>query len=179
MPDRGSVLFGGCDVTRMPPQKRNTAMVFQNYALWPHMSVEANVAFGLAVRKVPRAERRKLASAALDMVKMGQYGRRKPNQLSGGQQQRVALARALVVKPQCLLLDEPLSNLDAKLRLEMRGEIRRLCKDFGLTGIYVPHVGTQLDCTRLQRQLHHFSQVHTLDDRGSGRRMSRSRAASR
>ncbi|MCH7870928.1 MAG: ABC transporter ATP-binding protein [Planctomycetes bacterium] len=139
VPDRGQVFFGDRDVTRLPAQKRNTAMVFQNYALWPHMSVEANVAFGLAVRKVPRAERHKLACEALEMVHMGEYGRRKPNQLSGGQQQRVALARALVVKPQCLLLDEPLSNLDAKLRLEMRGEIRRLCKDFGLTGIYVTH----------------------------------------
>lgn len=139
VPDRGSVLFGDRDVTRLPAQKRNTAMVFQNYALWPHMTVEANVAFGLAVRKVPRRERSKRAHEALEMVHMGEYGRRKPNQLSGGQQQRVALARALVVKPQCLLLDEPLSNLDAKLRLEMRGEIRRLCKDFGLTGIYVTH----------------------------------------
>jgi ABC-type Fe3+/spermidine/putrescine transport system ATPase subunit len=139
VPDAGRILFGGRDVTRVPPQRRNTAMVFQNYALWPHMTVEANVAFGLAVRKAPRAERRRRAAEALEMVRMGQYGRRRPNQLSGGQQQRVALARALVVRPQCLLLDEPLSNLDAKLRLEMRTEIRRLCKEFGLTGVYVTH----------------------------------------
>ncbi len=137
--DAGRILFGDVDVTHVPPQRRNTAMVFQNYALWPHMSVEANVAFGLCVRRVGRAERRRRAAEALDMVRMGQYARRKPNQLSGGQQQRVALARALVVRPQCLLLDEPLSNLDAKLRLDMRIEIRRLCKQFGLTGIYVTH----------------------------------------
>lgn len=138
-PDEGSIHFGTRDVTHVPPQKRNCAMVFQNYALWPHMTVEANVAFGLAVRNVPRAERSRRAAEALEMVRMGNYARRKPNQLSGGQQQRVALARALVVRPDCLLLDEPLSNLDAKLRLEMRSEIQRLCKEFGLTGIYVTH----------------------------------------
>ncbi len=139
VPDSGRILFDGRDVTHLPPQRRNTAMVFQNYALWPHMTVEANVAFGLAVRKVSRAERRRRAAEALEMVRMGAYGRRRPNQLSGGQQQRVALARALVVRPQCLLLDEPLSNLDAKLRLDMRTEIRRLCKEFGLTAVYVTH----------------------------------------
>jgi iron(III) transport system ATP-binding protein len=138
-PDEGRVFFGDVDVTHVAPQHRNTGMVFQNYALWPHMTVEANVAFGLQVRHVPRRERKRRAAEALATVKMGQYARRKPNQLSGGQQQRVALARALVIRPQCLLLDEPLSNLDAKLRLEMRGEIRRLCKEAGLTGIYVTH----------------------------------------
>jgi iron(III) transport system ATP-binding protein len=138
-PDRGRILFGGRDVTAVPPQKRNTGMMFQSYALWPHMTVEANVAFGLKVRHVPRAERRERVAEALALVKMSEYTRRKPNQLSGGQQQRVALARALVIRPQCLLLDEPLSNLDAKLRLEMRTEIRRLCKEFGLTAIYVTH----------------------------------------
>jgi len=138
-PERGQVLFGPTEVTRLPPQKRNTGMVFQNYALWPHMTVEANVAFGLKVRRLPRRDRRRRVAEALALVKMGAYARRKPNQLSGGQQQRVALARALVIRPQCLLLDEPLSNLDAKLRLEMRGEIRRLCKEFGLTAIYVTH----------------------------------------
>jgi iron(III) transport system ATP-binding protein len=138
-PDAGQVAFAGTDVTHMPPQRRNTGMVFQNYALWPHMSVESNVSFGLRVRHISRRERRQRVSEALDTVKMSAYARRKPNQLSGGQQQRVALARALVIRPQCLLLDEPLSNLDAKLRLEMRGEIRRLCKEAGLTAIYVTH----------------------------------------
>ncbi len=137
--DAGAVYFGDADVTRLAPQRRNAGMVFQNYALWPHMTVEANVAFGLKVRRVPRRERRQRVAAALATVRMSEYARRKPNQLSGGQQQRVALARALVIRPQCLLLDEPLSNLDAKLRLEMRGEIRRLCKEAGLTGIYVTH----------------------------------------
>jgi iron(III) transport system ATP-binding protein len=138
-PDEGRVFFGDRDVTREPPQRRNTGMVFQNYALWPHLTVEANVAFGLAVRKAPRAERRRRVAEALETVRMAEYARRKPNQLSGGQQQRVALARALVVRPDCLLLDEPLSNLDAKLRLEMRGEIRRICKNSGLTAVYVTH----------------------------------------
>jgi len=138
-PDYGRVCFDQADVTGLSPQKRNTGMVFQNYALWPHMTVEANVAFGLKVRKVPRPQRRRLVAEALATVHMEQYAGRKPNELSGGQQQRVALARALVIRPQCLLLDEPLSNLDAKLRLEMRGEIRRLCKEAGLTTIYVTH----------------------------------------
>ena len=138
-PDGGRVLFGEQDMTNVPPQKRNTGMVFQNYALWPHMTVETNVEFGLRVRRTPRRDRRRLVAEALELVKMSPFARRKPNQLSGGQQQRVALARALVIRPQCLLLDEPLSNLDAKLRLEMRSEIRRLCKDAGLTGIYVTH----------------------------------------
>ncbi len=138
-PNRGRVRFGERDVTDLAPQRRNTGMVFQNYALWPHMTVEANVAFGLKVRHVARGERRRRVVEALETVRMGAYAKRKPNQLSGGQQQRVALARALVIRPQCLLLDEPLSNLDAKLRLEMRGEIRRLCKEAGLTGIYVTH----------------------------------------
>ncbi len=138
-PDAGGVYFGDADVTQLAPQRRNTGMVFQNYALWPHMTVEANVAFGLKVRHVPRRERRSRVADALATVRMLEYTGRKPNQLSGGQQQRVALARALVIRPQCLLLDEPLSNLDAKLRLEMRGEIRRLCKEAGLTGLYVTH----------------------------------------
>ncbi len=138
-PDSGRIRFGDRDITEIPPHQRNTAMVFQNYALWPHMTVRDNVAFGLRVRKVSRSERRRRADEALDRVQMSAYAHRKPNELSGGQQQRVALARALVIEPQCLLLDEPLSNLDAKLRLEMRGEIRRICKQAGLTAIYVTH----------------------------------------
>jgi iron(III) transport system ATP-binding protein len=139
IPDEGSILFGEEEVTRLEPHKRNTGMMFQSYALWPHMSVAENVAFGLEERKVPRAEIKKRVGEALESVRMGSYAARKPNQLSGGQQQRVALARALVIRPRCLLLDEPLSNLDAKLRLEMRAEIRRVCKEFNLTTVYVTH----------------------------------------
>ena len=139
IPEEGKILFGNEDVTRLAPHKRNTGMMFQSYALWPHMTVAENVAFGLEERKVPRAEITKRVGEALESVRMGQYAARKPNQLSGGQQQRVALARALVIRPRCLLLDEPLSNLDAKLRLEMRTEIRRVCKEFQLTTVYVTH----------------------------------------
>ncbi|MCC6320670.1 MAG: ABC transporter ATP-binding protein [Phycisphaerales bacterium] len=127
------------DMTNVPPNKRNTGMVFQSYALWPHMTVAQNVAFGLNVRKVVAAERDRRVAEALDAVQMGQYAQRRPNQLSGGQQQRVALARALVIRPDVLLLDEPLSNLDAKLRIELRSEIRRICKQSGITGVYVTH----------------------------------------
>jgi iron(III) transport system ATP-binding protein len=139
IPDEGRIYFGDEDVTTLEPHKRNTGMMFQSYALWPHMTVAENVAFGLEERKVPRDEIKRRVQEALDSVKMGQYAERRPNQLSGGQQQRVALARALVIRPRCLLLDEPLSNLDAKLRLEMRLEIRRVCKEFKLTTVYVTH----------------------------------------
>jgi len=138
-PEEGTIFFGGDDVTRLAPHKRNTGMMFQSYALWPHMTVAENVAFGLEERKVARDELKRRVGEALESVRMGSYAERKPNQLSGGQQQRVALARALVVRPRCLLLDEPLSNLDAKLRLEMRAEIRRVCKEFALTTVYVTH----------------------------------------
>jgi len=138
-PNRGKILFDEEDVTRKAAHLRNTAMMFQSYALWPHMDVAENVAFGLKERKVSTGEIEKRVSEALETVRMREYSDRKINQLSGGQQQRVALARALVVRPKCLLLDEPLSNLDAKLRLEMRSEIRRVCKDFGLTAVYVTH----------------------------------------
>ncbi len=139
IPDEGRILFGDEDVTRLEPHKRNTGMMFQSYALWPHLTVAENVAFGLHERKVGKAEARNRAGEALESVRMSAYADRKPNQLSGGQQQRVALARALVIRPRCLLLDEPLSNLDAKLRLEMRTEIRRVCKEFKLTTVYVTH----------------------------------------
>ena len=139
IPEEGRILFGQEDVTRLAPHRRNTGMMFQSYALWPHMSVAENVAFGLEERKVPKPELRRRVQEALESVRMGAYADRRPNQLSGGQQQRVALARALVIRPRCLLLDEPLSNLDAKLRLEMRTEIRRVCKEFKLTTVYVTH----------------------------------------
>jgi iron(III) transport system ATP-binding protein len=139
VPDHGRIFIGDRDVTRLPPEERDTGMVFQSYALWPHMTVEQNVAFGLELRKTPKPEIAARVQEALAAVRMTERAQYKPNQLSGGQQQRVALARALVIRPKCLLLDEPLSNLDAKLRLEMRGEIRRICKQFGLTALYVTH----------------------------------------
>ncbi len=139
IPEEGRIFLGDEDVTRLAPHKRNTGMMFQSYALWPHMTVAENVAFGLEERKVPRDEIKRRVGEALESVRMDTYAARKPNQLSGGQQQRVALARALVIRPRCLLLDEPLSNLDAKLRLEMRMEIRRVCKEFKLTTVYVTH----------------------------------------
>ena len=139
LPEEGTILFDGDDVSQVPPHKRETAMMFQSYALWPHLNVHKNVAFGLEERRVKKTEIGERVEEALSMVKMDGLGNRKINQLSGGQQQRVALARALVVRPRCLMLDEPLSNLDAKLRIEMRTEIRRICKEFGLTAIYVTH----------------------------------------
>jgi iron(III) transport system ATP-binding protein len=139
LPEQGRIRFGDDDVTQVPPHLRNTGMMFQSYALWPHLTVARNVAFGLEERRVPRREVDRRVAEALEAVKMGDYGLRKINQLSGGQQQRVALARALVIRPRCLLLDEPLSNLDTKLRIEMRGEIRRICKESGLTAVYVTH----------------------------------------
>ena len=138
-PTQGIVMFGDKDVTHTPPNKRNSGMVFQSYALWPHMTVAENVAYGLMIRKVSADERRKKALEALAKVHMEQLADRKPNELSGGQQQRVALARAIVVEPDVLLLDEPLSNLDAKLRLEMRSEIRNICTSLGITTVYVTH----------------------------------------
>jgi len=138
-PTSGTIAFDGKDVTHDPPNKRNTGMVFQSYALWPHMTVAQNVAFGLNVRKVANPEKDQRVLDALAAVQMEEYAARKPNQLSGGQQQRVALARALVIKPDVLLLDEPLSNLDAKLRNDLRLQIRKICKDSGITTVYVTH----------------------------------------
>jgi ABC-type Fe3+/spermidine/putrescine transport system ATPase subunit len=138
-PDEGEVFFDGEDVTNLPSFRRNTGMVFQNYALWPHMKVFENVAYGLRVRKVEQAELKKRVNDALELVHLGGLGDRFPSQLSGGQQQRVALARVMVINPSVLLLDEPLSNLDAKLRVEMREEIKDLQKELGITTIYVTH----------------------------------------
>ena len=138
-PTAGRILFDGDDVTWRPPHERRVGMVFQSYALWPHMTVAANVAFGLRVRGISAADAHTKVLAALDIVQMSEYADRKPNELSGGQQQRVALARALVVEPRVLLLDEPLSNLDTKLRNDLRSEIRKVCKQAGTTTIYVTH----------------------------------------
>ena len=138
-PSEGRVWFNDRDVTALGTEKRNAVMCFQSYALWPHMSVLDNVRFGLNVRKVDPREQVKRINEVLKLVQLDHLADRKPNQLSGGQQQRVALARALAVNPDCLLLDEPLSNLDAKLRHEMRSEIRRICKTAGFTTIYVTH----------------------------------------
>jgi len=140
--DGGQVLFDGEAVTGLPPQKRGTAMVFQNYALWPHMTIFENVAYGLRLQKRPPDEIRRRVLAVLERVEIGSLTdveTRKPGALSGGQQQRVALARALVVEPKVLLMDEPLSNLDAKVRQRLRAELRRLQRQVGITAIYVTH----------------------------------------
>ncbi|MDR2721232.1 MAG: ABC transporter ATP-binding protein [Puniceicoccales bacterium] len=138
-PDSGQIRFGTKNVINLPPHKRQAGMVFQSYALWPHMTVAQNIAFGLEQKKLPKAKIRSTVADMLAKVRLEQYADRRPNELSGGQQQRVALARALIVKPRCLLLDEPLSNLDAQLRNEMRCEIRAICKEHKLTTIYVTH----------------------------------------
>jgi len=142
-PEAGEILFDGNPVDDLPPYARNTGMVFQNYALWPHMTVAENIEYGLRVRSVDKEQRSRRVARVLAMVGLSQYGRRKPAELSGGQQQRVALARALVIEPRVVLLDEPLSNLDAKLRADMRLELRALIKGAGLTGIYVTHDQTE------------------------------------
>ncbi|MBA2481680.1 MAG: ABC transporter ATP-binding protein, partial [Planctomycetes bacterium] len=138
-PEAGTIHFGDRDVTRLSAEERDIGMVFQNYALWPHMSVAENIAFGLDVRKVAAAEKRTRVDEALALVELPGYGSRRIAELSGGQQQRVALARAIIVRPPVLLLDEPLSNLDARLRVAMRAEIRRVCKASGVTAVYVTH----------------------------------------
>jgi iron(III) transport system ATP-binding protein len=138
-PTTGRILFGDRDVTRLGTERRSAVMCFQNYALWPHMTVRENVAFGPSLQSGPDNDRRQRVDQVLRLVQLDRFADRKPNALSGGQQQRAALARALAVQPKCLLLDEPLSNLDAKLRLEMRGEIRRICKSSGCTTLYVTH----------------------------------------
>ena len=139
-PTAGAIYFGDRRVDHLLPRDRGIGMVFQNYALYPHMTVEENIGFPLELRKgVPKAERARRVRAAAEQVKVGELLARRPAQLSGGQQQRVALARALVKEPEILLLDEPLSNLDARLRHAMRGEIKRLQKDLGITSIFVTH----------------------------------------
>jgi putative spermidine/putrescine transport system ATP-binding protein len=138
-PTSGSVRLGDRDITGLPPWKRNTGLVFQSYALFPHMTVAENIAFGLEMRKMPKAEMAPKITEALRLVRLDHLSDRLPRQLSGGQQQRVALARALVFRPDVLLLDEPLSNLDAKLRQDVRVEIRELQRKLGLTTVMVTH----------------------------------------
>jgi len=138
-PDRGEIYFGDREVSAIPPYERHIGMVFQNYALWPHMTIYDNVAYGLKIKKVPSAEVAQRVNGALSQVKLTGLEKRYPGQLSGGQQQRVALARALVLNPDVLLLDEPRSNLDAKIRQQVRAEIRKLQKELAITAIYVTH----------------------------------------
>jgi iron(III) transport system ATP-binding protein len=135
----GRILIGGDDVTDLPPWRRDVAMVFQSYALWPHMTVRKNVAFGLEERRLPRREIQRRVDEALALVALSEFAERRPSQLSGGQQQRVALARTIVVRPRVLLLDEPLSNLDAALRVEMRRELHELQRRLSLTTVFVTH----------------------------------------
>jgi putative spermidine/putrescine transport system ATP-binding protein len=138
-PTRGTILLGGRDVTAVPPNLRNMGMVFQSYALFPHMTVRRNIEFGLRAHRIGTAEVDRRTREVLDLVDLAQYPDRFPKELSGGQQQRVALARVLALKPRLLLFDEPLSNLDAKLRVQMRYEIRRLQREVGITALFVTH----------------------------------------
>jgi iron(III) transport system ATP-binding protein len=138
-PDAGGIFFGQKSVSQIPPYERNIGMVFQNYALWPHMTIFDNIAYGLKLKKFSKEQIHSKVLHSLKLVNLGGLEKRFPGQLSGGQQQRVALARALVLNPDVLLLDEPLSNLDAKIRLQVRAEIRKLQKDLGITTIYVTH----------------------------------------
>ncbi len=139
IPNLGKILLEERDITQQPPNKRDMALVFQNYALFPHMSVFDNVSYGLQSQKMPRAQIKEKVNSSLNTIGLAGLGDRRPNQLSGGQQQRVALARSLVMEPRILLFDEPLSNLDAKLRVQMRSEIHRLQRSLGITSIYVTH----------------------------------------
>jgi putative spermidine/putrescine transport system ATP-binding protein len=135
----GQITLDGRRIDTLPPEKRGFGMVFQNYALFPHLTVRANIAFGLRMQKVPKADIDRRVEEVLRLVRLTEQARKHPGQLSGGQQQRVAIARAIVLEPPLVLMDEPLSNLDAALRLEMRSEIRRIHQEFGLTTLYVTH----------------------------------------
>lgn len=138
-PTAGSIRLDGHEINMLPPNKRDMSMVFQSYAIFPHLNVYENIAYGLNVRHMAKEEIKKRVGRVLELVQLTGYENRAPNQLSGGQQQRVALARALVMEPKVLLMDEPLSNLDAKLREQMRTEIRRIQRDIGITSVYVTH----------------------------------------
>jgi putative spermidine/putrescine transport system ATP-binding protein len=157
-PDSGRVELAGQDVTRQPPYARDVNTVFQDYALFPHMNVLDNVAYGLRVKRVAKAERQRRAEAALDIVRLSGLSGRKPVQLSGGQRQRVALARALVNEPEVLLLDEPLGALDAKLRQEMQLELKRIQREVGITFVYVTH--DQEEALTMSDRLAVFNQGH-------------------
>ena len=142
-PTAGNILLDGKNINKLPPHKRDMSMVFQSYAIFPHLSVFENIAYGLKVKRLPKEDVKQRVSQALSLVELDGFEDRTPDQLSGGQQQRVALARALVMEPKVLLMDEPLSNLDAKLREQMRLEIRRIQKQIGITSIYVTHDQTE------------------------------------
>ncbi len=155
MPTAGQIFFGKEDVTKLPSSERGIGMVFQNYALWPHMSVRENIEYGLKIKKLGKAELQARVKEVLELTQLVPFSDRYPGQLSGGQQQRVALARALAIRPRVLLLDEPLSNLDAKLRLEMRDNISRIHRQTGITTVYVTHdqkealsMGTEISIMR-------------------------------
>jgi ABC-type Fe3+/spermidine/putrescine transport system ATPase subunit len=167
-PTSGTVEMDGKQMSSpsasLPPERRRMSMIFQSYALWPNMTVEQNVAFGLKMRKVAKDELTRRAGQILDVVRLRHLAARYPNELSGGQQQRVALARALVVQPEILLLDEPLSNLDANLREEMRGEIRRLHNEFGITSIYVTHDQSEAMTTSDRIAVMNKGRIEQIDD---------------
>jgi ABC-type Fe3+/spermidine/putrescine transport system ATPase subunit len=167
-PSAGSIDMDGKQMSSaaasLPPEKRRMSMIFQSYALWPNMTVAQNVAFGLKMRKVAKDDLKRRVNEILDVVQLGHLAARYPNELSGGQQQRVSLARALVVKPEILLLDEPLSNLDANLREDMRGEIRRLHNEFGITSIYVTHDQAEAMTTSDRIAVMNKGRIEQIDD---------------
>jgi ABC-type Fe3+/spermidine/putrescine transport system ATPase subunit len=167
-PTAGSIDMDGRPLSSasgsLPPEQRRMSMIFQSYALWPNMTVAQNVAFGLKMRKVPKDEMKRRVEQILAVVQLGHLAGRYPNELSGGQQQRVSLARALVVKPDILLLDEPLSNLDANLREDMRGEIRRLHNEFGITSIYVTHDQSEAMTTSDRIAVMNAGRIEQIDD---------------
>jgi ABC-type Fe3+/spermidine/putrescine transport system ATPase subunit len=167
-PSAGSIEMDGRVMSSagasLPPEKRKMSMIFQSYALWPNMTVAQNVAFGLKMRKVAKDEIKRRVTQILQVVQLGHLAERYPNELSGGQQQRVSLARALVVKPEILLLDEPLSNLDANLREEMRSEIRRLHDEFGITSIYVTHDQSEAMTTSDRIAVMNKGRIEQIDD---------------
>jgi iron(III) transport system ATP-binding protein len=166
-PDAGRIEMNGQVISApdsvVPPERRGMSMIFQSYAIWPNMTVEENVGFGLKLRKLASDEIRKRVAQILDVVQMGHLGKRYPSELSGGQQQRVALARAIVIKPAVLLLDEPLSNLDANLREEMRFEIRRLHNEFRITTVYVTHDQSEAMATSDRIAVMHAGRVEQID----------------